>query len=153
MKKFFTLTAGFMYAASICAMAGDYNTLFITHADSSETAITLSDDLEIHFDEANLIASSQNVDVSVSRDNILSFRHGKNVSAESPSALLRIEYSSNRLHIAGIEGRCILSVHDTSGKCIVNETISGDYTLDMSEFATGAYVVSVADRKYKIAVK
>lgn len=152
MKKFLLV-----FALSLLLMPGvaaAYDRLSIHLTDGSKVDVNLCDEMSITFTPTELVATTDGVDVKVSRSEISHFSHS------TTSGISDIEYSGtdfgregNSIVFSALPENSEISVYNLAGIEVLKTTVGGDYTLSLDGYAQGVYVVTVNNISYKIAVK
>lgn len=152
MNKFLLLFALPCLLAPVAASAYDQLSVHLT--DGSKVDVTLSDDMTITFTPEELVAKSADVDVAVSRSEISHFTHVTPTGiSDVVGAAPEFTFAGNTLSFTDLPEGSSVAVYNLSGMTLLQAAAQGSYTLSLEGFAPGAYIVTVNNISYKIAVK
>ena len=142
-------------AFSGAASAGVYNVLNVNLNDGTTTAIALTDDLRVSFNETHLIATGSLANVSVDRSKIVYFTHSydANVGVNEIAAGSEASFNGNSISFSNLPAGSVVRVFSIGGALVREAAAEGDYTLSLDELASGNYIVNVNNMSYKINIR
>ena len=135
--------------------AASYNMVCVNLSDGSTVKIVMTENLEIQFDNENLVASSDGSEVTVPKANILNFKHTYDAEAAVEDVLNDngLTFENGMLLFNGLPADAVISVYDLSGKLLRRVNAEGDFSLSLDSLEKGIYIVNVNNVSYKVNIK
>lgn len=157
--------------AVISGKAANYDKVTLSLTDGSKVTIVMTDELEMSFDEDNLIATGSGEDIRVPKENLSNFMHERIVGedqddpqdpqdpqdpdgagVDSVISEGSFEFNNGFIFHNLPAGSSVL-ICDLSGKIEFNATVSGDFTIPVDSFSKGLHIVKVNGNIFKILIK
>ncbi len=151
MKKYFL--PALLLATALNVGATGYKSILVTHTDGSTSQIILSGDLKTSFDETNVIFKDNDFLLEIEKINVVKFEFSTNSGVDNIEVNAdNISLDSGILKLNGLPENSKVTVYTTSGVCLSNAICSGNFEVNLNEFAAGIYLVKINNVSYKIAL-
>lgn len=155
MMKFKFLSVAMMLAA-VTASAETFRSMVIETYDGNDMTINLSSELTTTFADGEMLFKGDNVNVAVPMAAVKGWSYSNNVYDAVADNVAEDGVSlSDRgdcIVIYGLKDASQVSLCTVDGRVLLNEKVSGEYTLGLTDLVKGVYVLTVNKQSFKIAV-
>lgn len=156
MKKTLLLTAFGILLTAIPVFA-EYRSVTVRFNDNSTLSLNLNDELTVRFNDLEMTIQSPDLDKTVilRKENIAAFEHSTTASITEPGNDLSSPiFSDGSIHFSGLKSGSAIRVFDTSGRLLREAAASGEFSMPVSEFGSGTFVITVNNTtSFKIAIR
>ena len=151
-----------VYATLILAVfalplwSSDYNTVVVSLRDGTEVTIKMSKQLTLQFDDTNLNAKSETIDINIPKDKITNFTHTymqDTNGIDTPEVNDVISFENNGVRIDNLPANSIITLYTLTGQLVREVLAEGECFLAFQDFKKGIYILKINSISYKINIK
>lgn len=152
-KTFFTLL---LITYFLSARANDYVGILVTKTDGTTTVVSLSEKPIIKITGENLIIETEMSTTAFERSSVSRFNYLSDLIDaidEINTAQKNISQNGNYLFFNNLIENSSIKIYNIDGVLIKDITATGNYTLNISEYSIGVYIVNINGTSTKIIIK
>ena len=143
-----------MAAMSFTLPAFAYSGIEVSMTDGSSVVISMKEHPVITFSGDKLVVKTVDSTTELDRSKVKTFSYLSSSSVETVQVGdYTVDNTGTSLRFSGLPAESEITVHSVDGKLVGRATASGDYSIDLSGYSAGTYIVSVNGVSTKIAVK
>ena len=143
-----------MAAMSFTLSAFAYSGIEVSMTDGSSVVISMKEHPVITFSGDKLVVKTVDSTTELDRSKVKTFSYLSSSSVETVQiGDYMVDNTGTSLRFSGLPAESEITVHSVDGKLVGRATVAGDYSIDLSGYSAGTYIVSVNGVSTKIAVK
>lgn len=143
-----------MAVMSFTLPAFAYSGIEVSMTDGSSVVISMNEHPVITFSGDKLVVKTVDSTAELDRSKVKTFSYLSSSSVETVQVGdYTVDNTGTSLRFSGLPAESEITVHSVDGKLVGRATAAGDYSIDLSGYSAGTYIVSVNGVSTKIAVK